>query len=255
MAPSKYVGVDGCPYGWFSVAFDDGGKSELRVCRTFDQLLVNYNGAKLILVDMPIGLPKDKPGRDCDGKARSYLEGTFSSSVFPTPTRDTIEQVGRRPDVCLCATNIQYLFSKSEIKGINLQTFAIAHKIAEVDEVMKGRGSDATPKVREVHPEVCFRALNKGESLKFGKKYKEEKGLNERLCILKGIEGRSQAIFDEACCKFSRKVVAKDDILDALAAAVTAYKGCTQGPLQTLPGTPQTDCRGLPMEMVYWKPG
>ena len=51
--------------------------------------------------------------------------------------------------------------------------------------------------------------------------------------------------------------VARDDILDALAAAVTAYKGCTQGPLQTLPEIPQYDPEYplLRMEMVYWIPG
>ena len=51
-----YVGVDGCPYGWFIVALDEM-QWETRVCRTFEELLHFYEGDDLILVDMPIGLP------------------------------------------------------------------------------------------------------------------------------------------------------------------------------------------------------
>ena len=89
------------------------------------------------------------------------------------------------------------------------------------------------------------------------------KGKTVRLSILQAVDCRATKIFEKACsrvCNSDDKDVGKidvglDDILDALAAAVTAYKGHTQGPLQTLPEgkTPPTDLKELPMEMVYWR--
>jgi len=46
--------------------------------------------------------------------------------------------------------------------------------------------------------------------------------------------------------------VAPDDVLDALAAALTAYLG--HGKFRTLPSEPETDETGLRMEMVYFTP-
>jgi predicted RNase H-like nuclease len=44
--------------------------------------------------------------------------------------------------------------------------------------------------------------------------------------------------------------VARDDVVDALSAAVTAYR--SEGNLQRIPETPQYDLTGLPIEMVFW---
>ena len=155
MAGAKYVGVDNCPYGWFSIALDENGY-ETRVCRTFGQLLHYYRDATLILVDVPIGLPENQAGRRCDDEARNRIGPQLTSAVFPTPTRQTIEQVGILPDCCLSATHVQFRFREYQsaygvANGINLQTFGISHKIAEVDEVMRGRADDQRPAIREVH--------------------------------------------------------------------------------------------------------
>ena len=45
---------------------------------------------------------------------------------------------------------------------------------------------------------------------------------------------------------------AGDDVLDALAVALTGHLG--EGARQTIPGQPDHDLVGLPMEMVYWSP-
>ena len=55
-------------------------------------------------------------------------------------------------------------------------------------------------------------------------------------------------IYNKALNEFLRKEVAKDDIVDAMAAAVTA---CCPDNLRTLPADPERDAKGLPMEMVY----
>ena len=251
MAPSKYVGVDGCKGGWFSVGLDQNGNfCESRVFEKFGQLLEHYKDAELILVDMPIGLPEEGERRDCDGEAKRKIYPR-SSSVFPAPTR-------------VMARKIQAGLEFNNGLGISSQTFSIGCKTAEVDEIMANRTPNRKPQVREVHPELCFWALGGGNSLKSTKD--TLKGKTVRLSILQAVDYRATKIFEKACsrvCNSDDKDVGKidvglDDILDALAAAVTAYKGHDQGTLQKLPTLPEgkdppTDLKKLPMEMVYWK--
>ena len=246
MAQSGFVGVDGCPAGWFSVGLDGHGGYEVSVFTAFSELLAHYADAALVLVDIPIGLPEGKGGRDCDRDARRRLEAR-RASVFPSPTRQTVEQSAESPRDYRVAVETERRFAG---KGTSKQAFAIAPKIAEVDKALLARTSSAAPLVREVHPELCFWALNNGRPMEFGKK--DPRGEAERLRILEGVEPRTQEIFDTACSRFLRKVVARDDILDALAAAVTAHH--SHGQLQTVPDVPPKDAKGLPMEIVFWPP-
>ena len=251
MSKSEFVGVDGCRSGWFSVGFDGNGCYELKVFPAFSELIGYYCDARLVLVDIPIGLPMGPGGRDCDRKARKILKDR-SSSVFPVPTRQTVNQAAKSKgdnsnEAYRAASKIEQRFAK---KGVSRQTFAISPKINEVDELMIHRDPSATPNVREIHPEICFWALNNGSPMKYRKKRKD--GLDERIRVLKRTEPRTNEIFDHACSQFLRKCVAKDDILDALVAAVTARRGHER--LKTIPDCPPKDCKGLPMEMVYYKP-
>ena len=247
MAQSEFVGVDGCHYGWFSVGLNRSGGHELEVFRTFDHLVAHHEAASLILVDIPIGLPKGSERRCCDRGARKLLGNPRSSSVFPTPTRHTVNQAASFPGDYNAAKATELRFAG---RGISKQVFAIVPKIAEVDGVMLAREANATPQIREVHPEICFWALNNQHSMGFSKKKKE--GISKRIRVLKELNQRAEDIFERGCSEFSRKCVARDDILDALAAAITAYRGHHQ--LQTVPETPHRDEKGLPMEMVFWKP-
>ena len=246
MTQSRFVGVDGCPEGWFSVGLDGRGRYEVGVFKTFKELLDRYAGAELVLVDIPIGLPEGAGGRDCDREARRRLEAR-RSSVFPTPTRRTVEQAARSPWDYRRALEVERQFAG---KGISQQAFRIAPKIAQVDRALLERGPNATPQVREVHPELCLWALNHKRPMKYGKKKAE--GEKERLEVLQGIEPHAREIFDAACSRFLRKVVARDDIVDALALAVTGHRG--HGQLRAVPDDPPKDARGLPMEIVYWDP-
>ncbi len=242
----EFVGVDGCRGGWFSVGFDGYGGYTYEVFATFGKLLECYADAKLILVDIPIGLPEGRGGRNADREARKKLRPR-GSSVFPTPTRRTALQAAVSREDYLAAVNVEFDLTG---KKISKQGFAIAPKIAEVDKLMLARGKDAKPCVREVHPELCFWGLKGGKPLEFGKK--KPGGEGERLSILEGIEPQAKDIFDKACNKFLKKDVARDDILDALAAVVVAR--CGQDKLQSVPKVPQKDPKGLPMEMVYYLP-
>ena len=250
MAQSEFVGVDNCTYGWFSVGFNGSGDEyELKAFSSFGELLAYYEAAKLILVDMPIGLPDRTHGRDCDWKAKKAL-GNRHSTVFLTPTRATVEHFADKPRDKNGANTINYIITQ---KFISPPTFGIMPKMCEVDRAMLLRGPNVRPEVREIHPEVCFWALNNRRAV-ISKK--ENAGLQERIRVLKIVEPRTERILEDSRSEFLRKWVAgKDDILDALAAAVTAYRGypCE---FQTLPVTepPQIDSRGLTMEMLFWEP-
>ena len=99
--------MDGCRGGWFSVGFDDNGCYTFDVFDTFGKLLGCYEDAKLILVDMPIGLPEDQKGRNADREARKKL-GPRRSSVFSAPTRRTAQQAAESPEDYLAAVNVEF---------------------------------------------------------------------------------------------------------------------------------------------------
>lgn len=242
MAHSEFVGVDGCKAGWFSVGFSGTGDYEVMGFLVFADLLAYYKDAKLILVDIPIGLPDGAEGRACDLAARKMIR-PYGSSVFPTPTRSAIAHIVTHPGDKKGARKIQL---KHTEKSLTEQSLAIMPKIAEVDRLLPRQ----LPQVREVHPEICFWALNGKQPMGDSKRTTE--GIKERIRVLKPVEPRTNEILAKAHCKYPDKFVAKDDILDALAAAVTAYKG--HHDLQTLPTNPPKDSKGLPMEMVYWIP-
>ncbi len=254
MGKIEFVGVDGCRSGWFSVGFDSHCGYELKVFPAFSELIDYYRDAKLVLVDIPIGLMEGPGGRECDQEARDRLRPLRSSSVFTAPTRQTVEQAASSPGNYDWAKTVEQCATKTEGnpqgKGLSRQAFGIAPKIAEVDRLLRSRDSKATPCVREVHPEVCFWAMNGQKAMKSNKK--EDEGEAERLRVLERYESRTRVIYGEACRRFVGGGVGKDDILDALVAAVTAR--CGFGRPKTIPDCPPKDCKGLPMEMVYCEP-
>ena len=70
--------------------------------------------------------------------------------------------------------------------------------------------------------------------------------------MLERVESRAREMLDEALRDHGHHA-APDDILDALAAAVTAREGYPDR-LETVPDEPPRDARGLPMEMVFYNP-
>jgi predicted RNase H-like nuclease len=244
------VGVDGCKNGWLGIKISSSKEWEIEVFKKFYTLWQKYQKASLILVDMPIGLKDDDPEeRQCDKEARKKLGQKRGSSVFRVPCR---------PTIYFYNNNIKYeevvVFNKRLIGiGLSKQTVAIIPKIREIDEFITNE-PEARTILREVHPEICFWSLNGQNPAAYSKTKKEEKkkGLEERLRILKSFFAKAEDIIHEGLSKFKRKDVSRDDLLDALAAAVTGLLGL--GNLKTLPDTPERDAHGLPMEMVYYIP-
>ena len=243
-ASSKWVGVDGCKAGWFSIGFDGDGAVDIQCEPDFADIVSYYSQAELILVDMPIGLPDGSTRRECDLEARRLLLEPRRRSVFPTPTRRAVEHIAIDPLDWDGAIEIQQSEADTSLQQ---QVLGIMRKIAQVDEIVLNYRNSDTIGIREIHPELLFWALNGQRSMTNNKSTPE--GILERVTVLQAFHGTSQFIFDTARQMFPRQVLDPDDVLDALAAAVTAWK-CHDN-LRSIPQEPQFDVRGLPMEMVF----
>lgn len=233
----KYIGIDGCKAGWLFVALDGDDLFEVGILGRFE-LVTQYVGpATLILVDIPIGLlSSGLQERRCDTEARRLIKPR-GSSVFPAPARSAIykscyEEGSKENYRCLG-------------KRLSKQSWAISPKIREVDEFLLSRVRGG--KIREMHPEVAFWALNGRRPMQYRKGV--EKGFSERIEVLNRYLANVGAIVTAAREKQPlKKDLADDDILDALVGAVTASH---YPEIATIPENPNSDNRGIVMEMVY----
>ena len=241
---AKFVGVDGCKAGWFSIGLGDSEDVAVEVFGTFRQLEEHYVRAALILVDIPIGLSEGgSQERACDAIARRLIRPRHSS-VFRAPTRQATYETSYR--------NASDTNRTLTGKKLSQQSWGIALKIREVDALLRSLDQSRRERVREVHPELCFWALNNQRPMAFAKKDREGRGQRERVRVLHRLEPRTDSILGDALRSHGNHAAA-DDVLDALAAAVTAREGHPDE-LQTLPADPPEDAHGLPMEMVFYNP-
>ncbi|WP_324392784.1 DUF429 domain-containing protein [Aggregatilinea sp.] len=235
------VGADGCRGGWLAVLWNDDDW-DVQLFPTIDDLWQSCLGAGLILLDIPIGLPDgDAPQRACDVEARRRLSPHHHSSVFPPPSRAALEAASYEE---ASAINRSVMG-----KGLTRQSWGIAPKIREVDRLLR-RNPRARAIMRESHPELCFWALNGCSSLPASKRTGD--GQSTREQVLAALIPETRVILRVAQSRYGRLGAGTDDILDALALAVTARLG--RGSLTAVPGEPIRDAHWLPMEMVYWSP-
>jgi predicted RNase H-like nuclease/predicted enzyme related to lactoylglutathione lyase len=194
-APSPRVaGVD-LARGALAVAVLEGGRiaEAYRVDSIAEALLVD---AQVVGIDIPIGIP-DAGVRPCDAAARRFI-GPRAASVFTTPLRSVLEaatyEEARRIAVELTG------------KSISAQSYALRHRILEVDEY-----AGADDRVIEVHPEVSFRELAHRPLLS---KHRAD-GLAERRALLEeaGLDVPLEA-----------PRLAEPDLLDASIAAWSAER-------------------------------
>jgi predicted RNase H-like nuclease len=243
MQPSydEFVGVDGCPAGWVVVAQTRDGGLGCAVLPTFESVLARHCRA-LILVDVPIGL-RDSGWEErlCDREARRLLKRR-GSSVFPPPVRAALYVADYK------AASVVNRERTEGRRGLSRQSWAIAPKIREVNECLTGRHAPL-PRVREMHPELCFWALDGGRPLRYNKR--TEEGYRERTALLSCHVPESVKFVEVILREHKRSVVRRDDIVDALVGSVTAR--LSRGDLKTLPETPERDSGGLPMEMAYFR--
>ena len=234
----RVAGLDGCRAGWVLVT----GRVhpvrrgvpllravEVTVVPTFAEALAQVldGSIEAMGVDMPIGLPESGP-RAADRAARLRL-GPRRSSVFPTPVRAAL----RSKDYADALARSRAV----DGRGLSKQAFHLLPRMADVDEAM-------TPalqsRVFECHPETVFARLGQGP-LATTKHTRE--GLDVRRQLL-------QPWFaDDVSAVWPPPSGAKaDDVLDAMAVAVTAWR-FTIGDVEHL-GDGDRDARGLRMEIV-----
>ena len=241
----QVAGVDGCKAGWFVVVASPAAKVanptnapfilELKhfFVADFAEVLSKTTNCKLVCVDIPIGLSDDDKPRECDIAARQIL-GRQASSIFPPPIRPCLSAKDYKTTCKIC-----YEYSG---KKLTRQSFFLLDKIRQADDLMT---PELQQRVREIHPEISFWALNNKKTMRHNKR--KFAGRNERMKLLTRIFLNVEEIVAEAC---KPKKVAPDDILDALAAVWTASQIILQQ-AQTLPENPQFDSRDLRMEIVY----
>jgi predicted RNase H-like nuclease len=203
------VGVDGSKHGWVAVVLAGGRFLEARLIDGVEASFAELADVGRIAIDVPIGYGP----RKADGLARALVGG---SSVFSIPERERFE-------VPFAAGG-----------GISAQAYALGDRIRHVIGL-----AAHDKRFREVHPELCFTAMNDMRRLK----YRENSagGAFERLGLLRkhGINIDPEALGTVA-------TVPLDDLLDAAACAWTAARADAV----SLPNPPES-CDGLAVAIWY----
>jgi predicted RNase H-like nuclease len=191
------AGVDGCRAGWIAFKIELPSFATSLEVIDLPSLLTNHpSDLAFLAIDIPIGLLDGS--RACDKAARKLLGQPRGTSVFAAPCRAALTAINRQKTG----------------RGLSQQAFHIGPKIKQVDDAIT---ADSQQWAFEVHPEVCFWALNGQRPMAHKKKSKE--GAAERLSVL-------SPIFPEIGQHLGSRPpgVGKDDLLDAAAAAWTALR-------------------------------
>jgi predicted RNase H-like nuclease len=233
----RVLGIDGCKGGWIYIGLDSNEPC-FGVVKTIKELTLLQDDYARYLIDIPIGLIDTGAERECDRLSRRLLGQGRGSSVFPSPTRQAIYCSDYRE---ASALNHQFTGRK-----LSKQSWAISPKIRELDELLASE-PNLKGKIREVHPELLFYGLAGGKPMRWSKRTPE--GFMERIDLLDSVFPEAKILFTSIRESTKPSIVAADDILDAMAAAVSGSN--PDFLMQTVPIDPPRDQRGLHMEMVY----
>ncbi len=203
-APTLVAGIDGCPKGWVAVLLSDCRFGRAELAAGFTSLLPILADARVIAIDIPIGLPTGKKRRLADTEARKLLGGR-GSSVFPTPPRLVLEAP--------TYAEANRISKQSFDRGVSQQSYALRKKILEIDA-----HAAAADRIYEVHPELSFTAMN-GKPLTHSKK--SWHGQQARLLLL------AEAGITIPSDLGPVNAIPPDDIIDAAAAAWSAHRIAT----------------------------
>jgi predicted RNase H-like nuclease len=238
------AGVDACPGGWL-VAFarPEGSEIHRRVEPHFKEVLAAPESPRIIVVDIPIGLPdfSELQGREPERLVRPLL-GPRRSSIFRVPSRSAV-YAGASPTVpdakerfvsaCIIARA-----TSVDRKAFSKQGFCLFPKIVQVDQLLTSQ-KHFVDRVFESHPELAFRQLNDGKALIDSKK--SEAGLDVRRRLLLRAKLPIEVVAEPP-----PKGATHDDLLDALACAVVARR-INQCSACRFPAVPKRDSLGLTM--------
>ena len=243
MSDGQYIGIDGCRNGWIAAVLDYGN---LRIERyeTILDIMREFPTADAYLIDMAIGLPEsiEEAKKRPDKTARKEL-GKHGSTVFPIPCRQAIMVDPNDPQAVV---KMRELNRSVLEKSLSAQSLNIIPKIRELDEFLDEH-REYKNVLCESHPELCFTRLN-GRALMMKKKTVE--GLEERRRILE--KYLKNGMMDGIQVRAKELNCMPDDIMDAVCLAVSAALKA-HGMYETIPEEPETDTRGLVMQMIVPK--
>jgi predicted RNase H-like nuclease len=233
---ARVAGADGCRAGWL-VVVAGAGEATVRVVPRFADVLTVAADARIIGVDMPIGLlERAVPGgRECDRQARRLL-GRRGCCVFTPPVRAALTA-----DDYAAALAANRASSPARL-GISIECFGLFVRLREVDAALTARPALAG-RVREVHPELAFRAMA-GAPAGLPPK-RSPAGRAQRLALL----AARFADVTRAAATPPRGAAA-DDVLDAHAVCWSAAR-IARARAVCLPARPPRDARGLRMAIWY----
>ncbi|WP_240414259.1 DUF429 domain-containing protein [Paenibacillus periandrae] len=238
MTIQRFVGIDGCKAGWMAVTLSTEGIWTTKVHEELDELWREYGDAKLLLIDMPIGLPSCENGvRTCDQEARQLLRPRRASSIFSAPIRELLDAASY--------SDANTLSKQLTSRGLSKQAWYIIPKIRELDQLLQNNPI-APKKLRESHPELCFTMLS-GAPMLHNKQ--TEPGYCERILLLEILYPQARMIIEQTMAAYPRKAVARDDIVDALVLAVSALLSSDN--ILAVPLSMERDATGLPMQITY----
>jgi predicted RNase H-like nuclease len=142
------AGVDGCRGGWVAFKVELTARvTSVEVVDLSAWLQARPPDLVGLGIDIPIGLLNGS--RACDKAARRLLGQPRGTSVFAAPCRAALSATTH-------AAASQINRDKTG-RGLSQQAWGIAPKIKQVDDAIS---PDCQQWAVEVHPEVCFWALN-----------------------------------------------------------------------------------------------
>jgi len=196
------VGLDGTTKGWVAIILADGRFCSAKTFAKAGDAIAAYPEAQFFGIDIPIGFPPDAPKRKADTLARELLKERRDCCFFAPPLS------------ILRASSAKKQGAEKRRLGAKPSPFAwgLKKKILEVDDLVVEHGV----RLREVHPEVSFREMNNGQPVRHKKKSWTGIMIRRRLLKEQGIELPDQIELDQHA--------GPDDILDAAAAAWTAWR-------------------------------
>jgi predicted RNase H-like nuclease len=220
------LGVDGCRGGWVGALVSGTGVSWLLLPDAKAIVGAAFAaGVDAVGVDMPIGLA-DSGWRACDLAAKQLL-GSAHARVFLTPPRAAV--------AAATYDEARALTRAACGAGLSKQAWAIAPRIRDLDEQLTPALAE---RIVEVHPELAYRRM--AGAVLPPKRTRD--GSTARTAALSGFVHAATALI-------SAPAMARDDVLDALAAAWSARRWAL-GEAEPIPDPAPYDARGLPMRIV-----
>lgn len=220
------AGIDGYRRGWVAIVLRDGVYEAAWAMPDLPRLVARLAMAQTIGIDIPVGLPERGPRR-ADVEARRFV-GPRRSSVFPTLPR----AVWQAPDLAAA----RRLNLEINGRSVSAQTFALRERVLEADAVAR-----VDPRLREVHPEVSFRALA-GQPVALPKSSWSGISFRRGLLLGAGIE-----LPDDLGDAGSAAI---DDVLDAAVVAWSAHRIAT-GEAASFPAEPVVGPDGVRAAIWY----